>query len=42
MPALLAADSAVASLSPKDIVDLKANKNPMPLIKYIMDTVAIF
>lgn len=42
MPALEAADEAVRQLEKKDIDDLKANRNPMVLIKYIMDTVAIF
>ena len=42
MPALLAADQAVRELEKKDIDDLKANKNPMTIIKYIMDAVAVF
>lgn len=42
MPALLAADQAVRDLDKKDIDDLKANKNPMTIIKYILDSVAVF
>lgn len=42
LPALEAADEAVRQLEKKDIDDLKANRNPMVLIKYIMDCVAIF
>lgn len=42
MPALLAAEKAVASLRASDIVELKTNRNPGDIIKYIMDSVAIF
>jgi dynein heavy chain len=42
LPALEAADEAVRQLEKKDIDDLKANRNPMVLIKYIMDCVGIF
>jgi len=42
MPALLAAEKAVANLKPSDIVELKTNRNPGDIIKYIMDSVTIF
>ena len=42
MPALTRAKVMVANLSAKDIVELKANRNPAIIIKLIMDTVAVF
>lgn len=42
MPALRAADQAVKDLNQADINDLKANKNPMFIIRYVLDTVCIF
>jgi len=42
MPALLAAEKAVASLKAADIVELKTNRNPGDIIKYILDSVVIF
>lgn len=42
MPALQRAKVAVASLNSKDIVELKANRNPAVIIKFILDTVCIF
>jgi len=42
MPALMAAEKAVASLKASDIVEMKTNKNPGDIIKYILDSVTIF
>jgi dynein heavy chain len=42
MPALIAAEKAVAGLKPSDIVEMKSNRNPGDIIKYIMDAVVIF
>jgi len=42
MPALKAAEVAVASLKAADIVEMKSNKNPNAILKYIMDSVNIF
>lgn len=42
MPALQKAKVMVSTLSSKDIVELKANKNPANIIKFILDTVSIF
>jgi hypothetical protein len=42
IPALLAAEDAVNSLKPSDIVEMKANKKPHIVIKYIMDFVCVF
>lgn len=42
MPALKAAERAVDSLKPADIVEMKTNRNPHDLIKYIMDVIVIF
>lgn len=42
MPALLAAEKAVSGLRPSDIVELKTNRNPGDIIKYILDSVCIF
>jgi hypothetical protein len=33
---------AVTSLNSKDIVELKANRNPAVIIKFILDTVCVF
>lgn len=42
LPALEAAQNAVNNLKPQDIVELKSNRNPAIIIKYIMDTVTVF
>jgi hypothetical protein len=42
MPALNKAKVAVSSLQSKDIVELKANRNPAVIIKFILDTVVVF
>lgn len=42
MPALAAAQNAVNNLKPGDIVELKSNRNPAIIIKYILDTVTVF
>jgi hypothetical protein len=42
MPALQRAQVMVSTLNSKDIVELKANKNPANIIKFILDTVTIF
>jgi len=42
MPALQRAKVMVATLNSKDIVELKANKNPANIIRFILDTVCIF
>lgn len=42
MPALTRAKHAVNSLNAKDIVELKANRQPAVIIKFILDTVCIF
>ena len=42
MPALRRAQKAVDSLDPKDIVEMKANRNPLDIIRYILDAVAIY
>lgn len=42
MPALQRAQVAVTSLNSKDIVELKSNRNPAVIIKYILDTVVVF
>jgi dynein heavy chain len=36
------AQRAVSELKPSDIVEMKTNKNPGPIIKYIMDSVCVF
>ena len=41
MPALNRAKAAVESLEAKDINEMKANKNPMDIIRYIFDAIAI-
>jgi hypothetical protein len=42
MPALIRAKEAVENLKASDIVEMKANKNPLDIIKYIMDSVVVF
>lgn len=42
LPALRNAQEAVDNLNPSDIVEMKTNKNPKDIIKYIMDSVVIF
>lgn len=42
MPALIRAQQAVDDLKAADIVEMKTNKNPGDVIKYIMDSVVIF
>lgn len=42
LPALRRAQEAVDSMEKKDIDEMKANKNPLDIIKYIMDSVIIF
>lgn len=42
MPALERAQRAVSELKPSDIVEMKSNRNPLDLIKYIMDSVVVF
>lgn len=42
LPALRRAQEAVDSIESKDIVELKANKKPLDIIKYIMDSVLVF
>jgi len=41
MPALNRAKVAVESLEAKDINEMKANRNPMDIIRYIFDAIAI-
>lgn len=42
LPALQAAQDAVNSLESKDIVEMKTNRNPLDIIKYILDSVSVF
>ena len=42
MPALKRAQAAVDSLDNKDIVEMKTNRNPLDIIKYILDACAIY
>lgn len=42
MPALERAQRAVSELKPSDIVEMKTNRNPLDIIKYIMDSVVVF
>lgn len=42
LPALKRAEEAVASIEQKDIVEMKANRAPLDIIKYIMDSVLVF
>jgi len=42
MPALRRAQAAVDSLDNKDIVEMKTNRNPLDIIKYILDACAIY
>jgi len=42
LPALKRAQDAVDSIDQRDIVEMKANKNPLDIIKYIMDSVLVF
>lgn len=42
LPALARAQKAVDSLDNKDIVEMKANRNPLDIIRYILDAVAIY
>lgn len=42
MPALKRAQEAVDSLTAADIVEMKSNKNPLDILKYIMDAVLVF
>ena len=42
MPALERAQKAVSELKASDIVEMKANRNPLDIIRYIMDSVVIF
>jgi dynein heavy chain len=42
MPALVRAQEAVEGIEAKDIVEMKANKAPLDIIKYIMDSVCVF
>lgn len=42
MPALIRAQKAVDSLNKNDVNEMKANKKPLDIIKYIMDVICIF
>jgi len=42
LPALKRAQEAVDSIDPKDIVELKANRAPLDIIKFIFDSVLVF
>jgi len=42
MPALERAQRAVSELKAADIVEMKTNRNPLDIIRYIMDAVVIF
>lgn len=42
LPALDRAYRAVNELKPSDIVELKTNKKPGAIIKYILDSVCVF
>lgn len=42
MPALRRAEEAVSSLQGKDIVEMKTNKNPTDILKYIFDLVCVY
>ncbi len=42
MPALQRAQAAVASIQAKDITEMKTNRNPAEVIKYVMDVVMIY
>lgn len=42
MPALNRAQKAVDSLNKNDVNEMKANKKPIDIIKYIMDVICIF
>lgn len=42
MPALIRAQKAVDDLTQADVVELKSNKAPADVIKYIIDSVVIF
>ncbi len=42
IPALRRAQESVDSIDSKDITELKANRNPLEIIKYIFDAVLVF
>ena len=42
LPAQKRAVEAVENMDPKDIVELKANRAPLDIIKYIFDSVLVF
>jgi dynein heavy chain len=42
LPALKRAQEAVDSIDQRDITEMKANRNPLDVIRYIMDSVVVF
>jgi len=42
MPALQRAVQCVQELDPKDIAEMKVNRNPAEIIRYIIDCVLVF